>query len=93
MNQDNLSPSKQQAREGHWIKTRKLTIWVLVVWAIFSLVVHWFANSLNGISFIGFPLGYYFAVQGSLIIFVLTIFIQNNLQDKIDADSGLTEEG
>lgn len=92
MNQGNPSPSKQQSREGHWVKTRRLTIWVLIVWAIFSLVVHWFADSLNGLSFIGFPLGYYFAVQGSLFIFVVTIFIQNSLQDKIDADSGLSEE-
>ncbi len=92
MNQDTISPSKRQAREGHWIKTRTLTVWVLVVWAIFSLLVHWFAGSLNGMSFIGFPLGYYFAVQGSLFIFVVTIFVQNLMQDKIDADAGLTEE-
>ena len=54
-------------------------------------MVHWFAKGLNEMSFIGFPLGYYFAVQGSLIIFVLLIFLQNRYQDKIDDESGLGE--
>ena len=80
--------SRQRAR--HWERTRNLTVIVLVVWFVFSLLVHWFANSLNGVSFIGFPLGYYLAVQGSLIIFVLLIFYQNWQQDKIDSDAGLS---
>ncbi len=73
----------------HWRKTRSLTIYVLIVWVIFAFVVHWFAKGLNGASFIGFPLGYYFAVQGSLFIFVVLIFGQNVLQDKIDEEAGI----
>ncbi len=78
-------------RADHWRKTRNLTIWVLVLWFIFAFAVHWFAKGLNGLSFIGFPLGYYFAVQGSLIIFVLLIFGQNLLQDRIDEEAGLSD--
>ena len=70
--------------------TRNLTIIVWVVWFVFSLLVHWFASSLNAVTFIGFPLGYYLAVQGSLIIFVVLIFYQNWQQDKIDSDAGLS---
>ena len=73
----------------HWRKTRNLTVYVLIVWVIFAFVVHWFAKGLNGASFIGFPLGYYFAVQGSLFIFVVLIFGQNVLQDKIDEEAGI----
>ncbi|MEM7243251.1 MAG: sodium/substrate symporter small subunit [Pseudomonadota bacterium] len=43
-------------------------------------------------SFLGFPLGYYFAVQGSLAIFVILIFVQNSIQDKIDDEAGLRGE-
>ena len=64
----------QDVREGHWAKTKSLTITVLVLWFIFSFVVHWFADALNSFSFIGFPLGFYMAAQGSLIIFVVLIF-------------------
>jgi tryptophan 2,3-dioxygenase len=35
-------------------------------------------------TFLGFPLGYYFCVQGSLIAFVALIWIQNWRQDSID---------
>lgn len=81
----------KSAREGHWAKTRNLTYLVLIVWFIFSFVVHWFAPSLNNMSFLGFPLGYYFAVQGSLAIFVLLIFFQNWRQDQIDNEFGVGE--
>ena len=87
-----MSDDSTEVRAQHWEKTRSLTILVLVVWFIFSFVVHWFAGSLNGISFLGFPLGYYFAVQGSLAIFVLLIVFQNWRQDKIDDEAGLRGE-
>ena len=77
-----------EARAAHWRKTRKLTIVVLIVWAIFALGIHWFATELNEITFIGFPLGYYMAAQGSLIVFVLLIFFQNWRQDAIDDEFG-----
>ncbi len=87
MSQDNPS-----ARETHWAKTRNLTITILILWFIFSFVVHWFAAGLNASSFMGFPLGYYMAVQGSLAIFVVLIFVQNWIQDKIDDEAGFDEE-
>ena len=82
-------PESSQKMAEHWRKTRNLTIYVLVLWVIFAFIVHWFARGLNEGSFLGFPLGYYFAVQGSLVIFVLLIFGQNMLQDKIDEEAGI----
>ena len=77
-----------EADAAHWRKTRNLTIGVLIVWAIFAFVVHIFASTLNAYTFLGFPLGYYMAVQGSLVIFVLLIFFQNARQDAIDEEFG-----
>ena len=87
-----MSENNREAMEGHWEKTRTLTFIVLAIWFFFSFVVHWFADSLNGISFLGFPLGYYFAVQGSLAIFVILIFVQNWRQDKIDEEFGVSDK-
>lgn len=87
-----MSQDKLSIREAHWAKTRNLTIVILILWFIFSFGVHWFADGLNAITFMGFPLGYYMAVQGSLAIFVVLIFVHNWLQDKIDDDAGLGEE-
>ena len=82
----------QDAKVRHWTRTRNLTVWVLIAWFIFSFVIPWFAGELNAFSFIGFPLGYYMCVQGSLIVFVVLIFFQNWMQDKIDDEAGAGEQ-
>ena len=87
-----MSEISQDAKVRHWTRTRNLTIGVLVVWFIFSFIIPWFARELNAFTFIGFPLGYYMIVQGSLIVFVVLIFFQNWKQDQIDDDAGVGEE-
>ena len=82
----------EEAKDRYWAKTRNLTIIALVIWFIFSLVVPYMAPTLNSVSFLGFPLGYYMIAQGSLIVFVLTIFWHNWAQDKVDDEFGLGEE-
>ncbi len=81
-----------EVREAHWAKTKSLTFTVLVIWFIFSFVVHWFADSLNSVSFLGFPLGFYMAAQGSLAIFVVLIFWLAYRQGKIDEEHGVAED-
>jgi putative solute:sodium symporter small subunit len=84
--------NEAERKQKHWEKTRTLTIVILVLWAIFAFVLPWYAHALNSYKFIGFPLGFYFTAQGSLIAFVLLIFIQNGVQDKIDDEFGMGEE-
>ena len=81
-----------ETRQSHWRKTSTLTYVILALWFLFGYVVPWFAKELDAASFLGFPLGYYFIVQGSLIIFVLLIVVQNIFQDNIDEEHGVAEE-
>lgn len=76
----------------YWSRTSTLTYIVLILWFIFAFVAPWYAAELNDYQFLGFPLGFYMVVQGSLIAFVLLIFIQNWIQDRIDSSSGYSEE-
>ncbi|MGI9303306.1 MAG: sodium/substrate symporter small subunit, partial [Gammaproteobacteria bacterium] len=40
--------SADTSRRGeHWQRTKRLMIITLILWFIFSFVVHWFADSLN----------------------------------------------
>ncbi len=87
-----MADNSREIRQQHWIKTRNLNWLVLAIWFVFAFVVPWNAKPLDSMSFMGFPLGYYFCVQGSLIIFVLLIFFQNWKQDKIDDEAGLSGE-
>ncbi|EKF40323.1 DUF4212 domain-containing protein [Nitratireductor indicus] len=82
----------ESAKDRYWAKTRNLTIVVLVLWAFFSLVIPWLVGPLNKFTFIGFPLGYYMIAQGSLIAFVVMIWVQNWRQDAIDDEFGYGEE-
>ena len=64
----------------------------LIIWFIFAFGVHWFAASLNQINFFGWPLGFYMAAQGSLIVFVVQLFIFVKQQEKIDRECGVAED-
>jgi putative solute:sodium symporter small subunit len=78
--------------EVHWRKTSKLMIVMMALWLFFSFIVHMFVVPLNGIRIFGFPLGFYMASQGSLIVFVAMLFWFAKAQDKIDRDSGFAED-
>jgi putative solute:sodium symporter small subunit len=83
--------TREQALE-HWRKTRNLMWFALAVWFIFGFGIHFFATELNKIVIIGFPLGFYMAAQGSLIVFVVLIFWFAWKQNKIDEEFGMAEE-
>ncbi|MGI9334033.1 MAG: DUF4212 domain-containing protein [Gammaproteobacteria bacterium] len=87
-----MASQESAQREAHWQRTKRLMITTLVIWFVFSFVVHWFANALNGATFLGFPLGFYMAAQGSLIVFVVLIFWFTFAQQKIDRDCGMAED-
>jgi len=68
-------------------------MWImLILWAIFSFFIHMFVDTLNTIKVAGFPLGFYMASQGSLIAFVVMLFIFASRQDAIDRQEGVAEE-
>ncbi len=65
---------------------------MLVLWIFFGFIIHMFVNQLNSIVFLGFPLGFYMAAQGSLIVFVVMLFVYASAQDKIDREEGVAED-
>lgn len=87
-----MDQTETDLRERHWHKTRRLTIWVLAIWFVLAFLFPWYAKELNNFSFLGFKLGYYLIVQGSLIGFVALIWIQNWIQDGIDDEYDAAEE-
>ena len=65
---------------------------VMLVWFFFAFAVHLLADVLNQFVFLGFPLGWYMAAQGSLIVFVGLVFWFARRQNKIDAKFGVAED-
>ena len=76
----------------YWKKTRRLTLVLLVIWVFITFVLSWFSPWLNQWQFLSFPLGFYMAAQGSLIVFVVMLFMFAKQKDKIDRENGYAEE-
>ena len=84
----------QNNTEAHWDRTQTLMFKYLGVWLFFGYIVHFFVVPLNKIQIpiLGFPLGFYMAAQGSLIAFVVMLFLFAKQQDQIDREHGFAED-
>jgi putative solute:sodium symporter small subunit len=87
-------PMAQSNEEAHWKKTTNLMLTHLGIWFFFGYVIHMFVNVLNKVTIpvLGFPLGFYMAAQGALIVFVVQLFLFAKQQNKIDREFGYHEE-
>ena len=75
-------------RENLKLLTILLSIWFLVSYGAGIL----FVDFLNQFHLGGFPLGFWFAQQGSIITFVILIFVYVRKMNKLDAKYGYTEK-
>ena len=78
--------------DRYWARTSGLMWLMFALWDFFSFIIHFFVDALNGVNFFGFPLGFYMAAQGSLIAFVVMLFVFAKRQDSIDRQEGVAEE-
>ena len=69
----------------YWRRNVRLMAGLLVVWAAVSLGCGvLFADALNAFRLGGFPLGFWFAQQGSILVFVVLILIYAVAMGKLD---------
>lgn len=78
-------------QRAYWQKSQRLTVILLLVWFMVTLLSTWFAEALNRVTFLGFPLGFYMGAQGSLIIYLLIIWHYGFTMNRLDAASGVEE--
>ncbi|QSJ15321.1 DUF4212 domain-containing protein [Nostoc sp. UHCC 0702] len=75
----------EHQRHAYWRANTALIRNLLIVWALVSLVFSiLLVQPLNTVRFFGVPLGFWMAQQGSIIIFVVLIFIYAFQMDKLD---------
>lgn len=75
----------------YWHRNLKVTTFLLTVWFVVTFVMGYFARELNGITILGFPLGFYMSAQGSLIIYVVIIWYYAHYMNKLDQEYGVHE--
>ncbi len=71
----------------YWRRNVALMAGLLCVWAVVGLGCGvLFADALNQTRLGGFPLGFWFAQQGSIVVFVLLILVYALAMGKLDRD-------
>jgi len=78
---------------AYWKRNLQIQMWLLLVWFIMGYVLSVFlVVPLNNIHLGGFPLGFWFAQQGAIYVFVVLIFVycklMRNLDREFDVDEG-----
>ena len=84
-----IDPAKAQA---YWQRNVKVITWLLVIWALVSYVFGILLAPVLAFIKIGqIPLGFWFAQQGSIVIFVILIFVYCWIMDRIDREFDVQE--
>ena len=81
-----------QKHRQYWRQNLRLTGVLLAVWFVVSFVIGWFARDLQSVTFLGFPLSFYMAAQGALVIFVVLVGYYTYRMDKLDREYGVHED-
>lgn len=79
--------------KAYWVANLRLVAILLLIWFAVSfgcgiLLV----DVLNAIQFGGFKLGFWFAQQGSIVTFVILIFVYAFLANRLDRKFKVDEE-
>ena len=85
--------SENYDSQAYWRATLSLLTKVLIIWALVSYGAGiLFADSLNGIMLAGYPLGFWFAQNGAIYVFIILIFWYGKTMYEIDRKFGVEEE-
>ncbi len=78
--------------QEYWQKNLRLLGVLLAIWFLvsygFGII---FADYLNQFKIGGYKLGFWFAQQGAIYVFVIIIFIYVNRMNKLDKEYGVDE--
>lgn len=79
-------------RDRYWARTVRRISLLLLVWVIVGPVMGiMLVEPLNAFSLGGVPFGFWMAQQGSIYVFVILIFLNAWLADRVDHEFGVHE--
>jgi putative solute:sodium symporter small subunit len=85
-----MQPSEKAA---YWKANLRLLTICLVIWFLVSYVCGiMLVDVLNKIQIGGYPLGFWFAQQGSIYTFVILIFVYAARMNKLDREHDVHED-
>ena len=79
-----------ERHKEYWRKNVTMTIILLVVWAIVTYVIGFYARELN-FNFFGWPFSFWVGAQGALALYVVIIGYYAWYMNKLDQEYGVAE--
>lgn len=87
-----MSFEDKSKAEGYWKENIRLVTILLIIWAIVSFGCGvLFVPFLNEITFMGFKLGFWFAQQGAMYVFLILIAVYVKKANALDKKYGVEE--
>lgn len=84
---------EQNQRDAYWKANLRLMVICLVIWFVvscgFSILL---VDVLNKVQFFGYKLGFWFAQQGSIYVFLALIFFYAYRMNKLDREHDVHED-
>jgi putative solute:sodium symporter small subunit len=81
--------TEQEKATAYWKENIKYLFILLTIWFIVSYGAGiLFKDALDNIKIAGFKLGFWFAQQGSMYVFVILIFVYVRIMNKLDKKYG-----
>ncbi|MDY0743737.1 DUF4212 domain-containing protein [Paucibacter sp. R3-3] len=75
--------------QRYWRRTRRLTGWLLCVWALVCFGITFFARELSALRFFGWPFSFWVAAQGALLVFCGIVAYYAWAMGKLDQETEL----
>jgi putative solute:sodium symporter small subunit len=88
-----MTPLTPKQRAAYWQRNRNLMMKLMVIWFLVSFIFGiLLVDQLNLIRWGGYKLGFWFAQQGSIYVFIALIFYYVRAMRKLDKEFGLDSE-
>ena len=85
--------SEEKSNNAYWSANIRLIAWSLVVWALVSFGFGILLRPLiSGIAVGGSDLGFWFAQQGAILVFLALIFFYAWRMNRLDRQHGVDEQ-
>lgn len=81
-----------EQRPRYWLQTLALAGGMVALIILCAFVLPLFAAELNTDSLLSFPLGYFFAGQGVMIVLIIAVYWSGSRQAETDRKFGATED-
>lgn len=83
---------ERKERKPYWRHTKRQMLTSLLPFLLVLIVLPLYAERLNTGRFMGFPLGYFLACHGIILIAIATVSVFVNRQDALDHWHGAHED-